>query len=289
MTPTTDPGGREAWELQGPGGRVRVTRLGAHVQCWHAAGLGSSPAEPGDALFTSADASYGPAVATRGGIPVVFPWFGAGVHGDAAPAHGFARVREWQLVASTDAPSLTLRLEDDAATRALWPHAFRAEFTVSVATGLAVTLRVTNTGATSFEFEEALHTYFAVGDVKHATVHGLEGVPYDEFAAAPQAHPDAQAPITFEAETDRVFQGVPDDVELRCPALGHAVALRTDGATSAVVWNPWIAKAAAMGQMRDDEWTRFVCVESANCKAGALTLAPGASHTLSLTLRLQPL
>ena len=31
-------------------------------------------------------------------------------------------------------------------------------------------------------FEEALHTYFAVGDVRTATVHGLEGVAVTEHA-----------------------------------------------------------------------------------------------------------
>lgn len=275
---TTDPGGRDALVLAGPGGRVRVTRTGAHVQSWEAPGHG-------ELLFTSADASYAPATATRGGVPVIFPWFGSARAAEGLQPHGFARVREWALAATRPGPTATLRLDDDEQTRATWPHAFRAELEVSVADGLRVALAVTNTGAAPFTYEEALHTYFAVGDVRRATVHGLEGVPFTEFATAPQASPRADAPVTFEAETDRVYQGTPDLLELRCPALGRVVRIHTSGARSAVVWNPWHAKAAAMSQMRGDEWTRFVCVESANCKAGALRLAPGETHTMTLTLR----
>lgn len=273
----TDVGNRDTLELTGPGGAVHLTLLGAHVQRWRAPGHG-------EVLFMSADADYGPGVATRGGIPVVFPWFGGR---DGLPAHGFARTAAWTLVETRPGPVVILALEDDEATRALWPHAFLARLTVSVADGLHVSLTVTNTGDAPFDFEEALHTYFAVGDVHAATVHGLEGVPFVEHARAPQADPRPDAPILFEAETDRVFQGVPDDIELRCRALGRSVDLRTTGATSAVVWNPWVAKAAALGQMRADEWTSFVCVESANCKDGALRLAAGESHTLALTLRVR--
>jgi len=197
-------------------------------------------------------------------------------------------VRDWTLTSTSPGPSVSLELRDDAATRDAWPYAFVASMRVSVADGLEVALTVANTGDSPMEFEEALHTYFAVGDVRRATVHGLEGVPFTEHAAAPQADPRADAPIVFEAETDRVFQGPPDHLELRCPMLGYAIDLDTVGSASTVVWNPWIAKAAAMSQMGDDEWTSFACVESANCKEGALRLAPGEAHTMSLTLRVRP-
>ena len=36
-----------------------------------------------------------------------------------------------------------------------------------------------------------------------------------------------------------------------------------------------------MGDFGDDEWTRMLCVETANVKADAVTLEPGATHTMS--------
>lgn len=274
----SDPGGRAAYLLQGPGGRVRVTRLGAHIQSW-------APLGRAEVLFLGSLASYGPGVATRGGIPIVFPWFGDRPGRPELPAHGFARIREWTLIAAGPGPSLTLGMRSDAQTEAAWPHVFEAELRVSVETVLEVTMTVRNTGAVPFEFEEALHTYFAVGEVRTATVHGLEGVPYVEQAKRPQMAPQPDGPVVFEAETDRVFQDVPDGIELRAPALERVVELVTKGARSAIVWNPWSEKGSSLGQLEPTDWETFVCVESANCKTGAVTLGPGESHRLDLQIR----
>ncbi len=59
------------------------------------------------------------------------------------------------------------------------------------------------------------------------------------------------------------------------------VTVARDGSNSAIVWNPWIDKAAAMADFGNDEWTGMVCVETANVKADAVTLEPGASHTMT--------
>ncbi|MFT5733033.1 MAG: glucose-6-phosphate 1-epimerase [Paracoccaceae bacterium] len=277
ITEVTDPGGRAGLEIAGPGGRVRLSLFGGHVQSW------VHPVH-GEVLFMSADANYAAGVASRGGIPLVFPWFGGHAERADFPAHGFARIRHWKVAGLGEGGSVRLRLESDEETRALWPHDFSAVLTVSVEQTLRVTLAITNTGGTEFSYDEALHTYFAVGDVHQATVHGLEGVSYTESAQLPQESPDPAEPIKFEAETDRVYQDVPDRIELRCEEPARRVELITQDARSAIVWNPWIAKAAAMSQMQDDEWKRFVCVESANCKEARVVLGPGATHTLELTV-----
>jgi glucose-6-phosphate 1-epimerase len=277
VTHARDRGGRAAFRLQGRGGEALVTLLGAHVQWWRTAA-------GDDVLWTSAQATYEPGMATRGGVPIVFPWFGAHPHDPKAPAHGFARIATWRLAAARPGPAIELDLGDDAATRAQWPHAFRLRFTVDLAETLRVELRVENTGRAPFAFEEALHTYFAVGDVHSAELRGLAGTPWDEFAAAPEPDVPAGEPLRFRAETDRIFRGVPDRLELRAPALRRTIAITTNGARSAVVWNPWPAKAARMPQMGADEWTRFVCVESANVRRDAVELAPGASQRLGLSI-----
>ena len=47
-----------------------------------------------------------------------------------------------------------------------------------------------------------------------------------------------------------------------------------------MVWNPWIAKAAAMLDFGDDEWQGMICVEGANALDNAVVLPPGGTHTL---------
>jgi len=50
------------------------------------------------------------------------------------------------------------------------------------------------------------------------------------------------------------------------------------GSATTVVWNPWVAKAKAMPDFGDDEWTGMLCVETANAMDGAVTLAPGLAR-----------
>lgn len=276
ITRTQDPGGREAFRLQGPGGDVLVALLGAQVLSWQAA--------HGEVLWWGSKAEYAPGKPLRGGVPLVFPWFGDHPTDKKLPAHGFARTLTWSVADAKPGPELVLACGDDASTRALWPHAFALRLSIAVRDGLRLQLTVSNPGAEPLRCEEALHTYFAVGDVHSASVHGLEGVPFTETAAAPEAAWDTKAPLRFRAETDRVFHGTPDRLELRAPALRRTVALATANARSAIVWNPWPAKTAKLSQMAPDDWQRFCCVETANVKQHALTVPPGGSHTLSLAL-----
>ena len=273
----TDPGGRPSLELKGPDGTLRVGLFGAHVQSWVVKG-------EDEQLFMSSEADYGKGAASRGGIPIVFPWFGAHPTQEGAAAHGFARTSEWEISEIGPGAAATLRLRDSEATRALWPHSFLAQYTVSAESGLTVALSITNTGDEPFTFEEALHTYFKVGAVEEATVHGLESVHFTDSAKKPAPAPDPTQPISFTAETDRIYQGVPDEIKIRTHARRRFVHLKTAGADSAIVWNPWIEKAAAMGQLQDDEWEEFICVESANCRGFAVGLQPGQEHTLELAL-----
>ena len=53
-----------------------------------------TPAGQDDLIWMSEKAIFDGKAALRGGIPVCWPWFGR----IAAPAHGFARTTEWQLV-----------------------------------------------------------------------------------------------------------------------------------------------------------------------------------------------
>lgn len=277
-----DPGGRAAVRIDGDSGSsVLVALLGAQVLSWRVRG--------DEVLWCASKAEYAEGKPVRGGIPLVFPWFGDALSDHATdkklPAHGFARNLEWRLADAQRTEGVVLEASDDASTRAMWPHAFRLQLAVSLGDGLRLALTVHNPGPMPFRCEEALHTYFAVGDVHSASVHGLEGLPHTETATAPEVAWDSVAPLRFRAETDRIFDGAPDRLELAAPALQRTIVLQTQNASSAIVWNPWTAKTAKLSQMAADDWQRFCCVESANVRQRALTVVPGASHTLSLVLR----
>ncbi|MFN9333218.1 MAG: cysteine-rich CWC family protein [Planctomycetota bacterium] len=278
--PATDPGGRPAYRLRSRDGEALVARTGAQVLSWRRA--------DGDVLWTGSTEPYAAGKAVRGGIPIVFPWFNEHPTDRGLPAHGFARTAEWQLASLGPGARLRLTLADDERTRAMWPRRFLLALDVALADRLHVTLTVRNTDGVDWPFEEALHTYFAVGDVRTATVHGLEGVPCREHAQAPDPAWDPRAPLAFRAETDRVFQGVPERLDLRAPALARCVRLATLGARSTIVWTPWPTKAARLSGLGPDDWQRFCCVESANVREATVSLPAGAAHTLRLSLAAEP-
>ena len=271
---TVDAGGRPAVLLRCGGDEVSIALLGAQVLSWRRDGS--------DILWQASRAEFLPGKPVRGGVPLVFPWFGDHPAGGGRPAHGFARNLEWQLAATRPARGVRLHVEQPANED--WPHAFAMDLEVQLQNALTLTWTVHNRGAAPFRFEQALHTYFAVGDVHRASVHGLQGVPSSEHAAAPEAAWDRDAPLHFRAETDRIFQDVPRELRLLAPALGRTVTLTTDNAASAIVWNPWPAKTARLAQMAADDWERFVCIESANVREHAITIPAHGSHTMRLTI-----
>ncbi|MFK7738935.1 MAG: D-hexose-6-phosphate mutarotase [Planctomycetota bacterium] len=278
----TDPGGaRPAIELTHADKRAVIATTGAQVLSFRD---GGDDGDSNNILWTASAPEYRHGKPVRGGIPVVFPWFGDHRTDPAMPAHGFARSRSWRCTKVGPAAEVTLRLEDDEQTRALWPHAFRLELHVHLEQALSLSLTVTNRGPAPFRFEEALHTYFAVGDVHSTSVHGLEDVAFVEHAREPEASWDPSAPLRFAAETDRVFQDTPAQIVLQAPARRRTVTLQTRNAHSAIVWNPWPKKTARLSQMHGDDWRTFCCIESANVHAHEQTLAAGEEHTISLRL-----
>ena len=54
-----------------------------------------------------------------------------------------------------------------------------------------------------------------------------------------------------------------------------------------VVWNPWEKIAAEMGDLADDDYRRFVCVETTNAAADVVKLAAGEECRLCANYQLQ--
>ncbi|PZP37232.1 MAG: D-hexose-6-phosphate mutarotase [Kocuria rhizophila] len=266
-----------------PSGSGTVRTYGAQVMSW--APTGFDPV-----LWVSSQAKDSVGDAIRGGVPICFPWFGPGRSGDMKPAHGFARIAEWKLADRIrnydDAAAATARFilthEDiDRQLRGAFPHKFRAVYTVDFGAKLTMSLTVTNTGSTAFEFEEALHTYLSVGDSQRIAIEGLEGARY--FDKVSQQEQSQSGPITITDETDRVYYSE-DTVQVKDPAMARTITVAKEGSANTVVWNPWTEKSKAMDDYADDEWQSMVCVETANVLDNAVRLDAGASHTMTQRL-----
>jgi glucose-6-phosphate 1-epimerase len=272
----TEHGGQPALSLQAAdGARCVISLFGAQVLSW-------LPAGGTEKLYLSPDARFDARTAIRGGIPVIFPQFAA--RGDG-PRHGFARTRLWQVSeqrAAADFVTATLRLTDDEATRALWPHAFALELTVMLS-GNRIDLELTaeNTGDAPFAFAAALHSYLRVNEVENCRIEGLRGKRYIDAAHGDRVTADKFDAVVVEDEVDRLYCGAPDSVVLT--EHGRALGLQSEGFPDLVVWNPWEHKARELADLPDRDFRRMLCIEPALAE-NPLELAPGmhwsGRHTL---------
>jgi D-hexose-6-phosphate mutarotase len=156
-----------------------------------------------------------------------------------------------------------------------------------VGTALRLDLEVTNTGDETVTFEEALHTYLTVGDARRIVVSGLEDADYLDKTSGGRTVPGEPEPVRLTGETDRVYLDTQAETTVDDPAGGRRIVIDKEHSDATVVWNPWIEKAAAMADFGDDEWPGMVCVETCNVGAAAVTLAPGASHTMTAILQVE--
>ena len=149
--------------------------------------LSFTPKGAADVLFVSDKAYYAEGKAIKGGVPICWPWFGADPEGKGRPAHGFMRNRmwsEWETRDNADgSTTVILGVESSPETLAIWPHAFRLAMEITVGKTLQLALVTRNTGDAAFTITQAMHTYFAVGDIAQTTVTGLEGTQYLDKAA----------------------------------------------------------------------------------------------------------
>lgn len=59
------------------------------------------------------------------------------------------------------------------------------------------------------------------------------------------------------------------------PAAQRTFTVVKHGFPDAVLWNPHVAKAAAMADFGDDEWPGMLCLEPAVAASGPVVLQPG--------------
>jgi glucose-6-phosphate 1-epimerase len=144
-----------------------------------------------------------------------------------------------------------------------------------------------NTGNQAFEITQALHTYFKVGDIKQVSVQGLDGCPYlDKVDGGAEKQQTGE--ITISEEVDRVYTNVPARLVIDDAALGRQIQIQSTGSKTAIVWNPWSEISAKMADLGDQDYERFVCVETANAADDIITVKPGETVQLTAQYSIEP-
>ncbi|MBD1550253.1 D-hexose-6-phosphate mutarotase [Pseudomonas typographi] len=284
------------WRIRNGQAELLVAQQGAQVLSYQREG--EQPL-----IWLNDHATFTPGTPIRAGVPVCWPWFGnLGKNPEAvqamhqgegsAPSHGLVRALPWQLDNLEHAGTqTTLHLSlPQAAAGSLpgWPH--KAELTLALTLGddLAVQLTTRNLGEQPLAISQALHTYFAVSDVRQVNVAEVAGLNYIETLENWETR-NQQGPLEVAGETDRIYLDTPARLSIADSGWNRRVLIDTEGSHSTVIWNPWIERAMAFPDMADDGWQRMFCIEIANVLGDALSLAPGASHTLGYRVASEPL
>ena len=278
------PGGLTRAKIATDAGTAEIYLQGAHVTRWQPA----SAAHP--VLFLSDKSHFEVGKAIRGGVPLVFPWFAERKGGLPGGMHGFARTLPWEVVAAERRPegvALSFKLLPNQTTRDVGFDHFVLVYEVVVGATLTLALEVENVGDTPLTFEEALHAYYSVSDVRQIEVSGVDDTEYlDRADNAKRKHAGPGA-IRFEGETDQLHLNTQAAVTISDPEWKRRIVIEKRGSEGTVVWNPWQAKAAALADLGGDAWPHMVCVEPANAAENAVTLSPGAVHTMGITVRVE--
>ncbi|ELY2735373.1 D-hexose-6-phosphate mutarotase [Cronobacter dublinensis] len=254
--------------------RAAVALQGAHLLCW-------KPAGEEDVLWLSGNTPFKKGVALRGGVPICWPWFGPSAQKDL-PSHGFARNLPWTLSAHNEDDNgvvLTFELHASDASRQYWPH----DFTLYARYKLGKTCEMELEAHGEFETTSALHTYFNVGDITDVKVSGLGDTYLDKVNGGEQGtlKDGVQA---FPDRTDRVYLNPEGCSLIHDGALNRTIEVVHHHNSNVVGWNPGPALSVSMGDMPDDGYKTFVCVETA-CVTTPQKTREDQPSRLSQTLR----
>lgn len=274
-----------------PAAEATIYLHGAHLTHW-------KPAGEAPAIFVSQRAEFVAGKPIRGGVPVIFPWFGERHDGKSGPMHGFARISEWELAFAAmtgDELHLAFTLAPDDQSRALGFDHFRLSYRVTIGRTLTLQLTVANDSGSggareaSIEtkamgaplvFEEALHTYYAVADAQKVSIDGLGGTTYLDKVDGMKRKVQPAGMLKLEGRTDQPYLNTEATCVLHDEAGGRRIVVAKKGSATTVVWNPWKELTATMADMEPDSWLHMTCIETANVGEDSLTLAPGEHHSM---------
>ncbi|HWG17975.1 MAG TPA: D-hexose-6-phosphate mutarotase [Acidobacteriaceae bacterium] len=298
-------GGLVVLHITAPSAEATIYLQGAHVTHW-------KPAGHDPAIFLSDRAEFVRGKPIRGGIPIVFPWFGDRHDGKQGPQHGFARISDWELAfaalsgTSEDAElHLAFTLAPNDLSRSLGFDHFRLGYRVTVGQQLRIEMSVANdsgsgsghsTGPAAqtaheemerngapLTFEQALHTYYQVADARQVSVDGLDGTEFIDKVDNFQRKIQDPGRLRLTGRVDRPYLNTEATCVLHDPAGRRSITVAKQGSHSTVIWNPWNEFTAKMPDMQPDAWLRMTCIETANVADNAITLQPGETHVMRLT------
>ncbi|WXL25689.1 D-hexose-6-phosphate mutarotase [Ectopseudomonas mendocina] len=277
------------WQIRHADKELLISQQGAQILSYKENGR--------PLVWLSDQAAFKQGQPVRGGVPICWPWFANLEHNpepvqtmhnqpSSATAHGFVRSLGWQLQGiETEGNGVRLDFVFDTRLHPQpdWPYAAQLHFQVRLDDRLHMALTTCNLSDTTLRYSQALHSYFAVSDIRQVKIEGLQGHSYLDCLDGWSRKHQTDEPV-FSAETDRVYLDTPAAIAIIDDPWGRKINLLSSGSRSAVVWNPWTEKSLRLTQFAHNAWQGMLCIEHANAAEDFQALESGEQHTLSVSI-----
>ncbi len=224
-----------------------ILKQGAQLISWSPKGLT-------EVLWSADIDTYNKGNAFRGGIPVCWPWFGK----SKSPSHGFARLLPWELEQKENHANgvlLKFTLSDTTQTRAIWPHPFKLTLEIRLGLSCEIHLQIT----APIQTTGALHTYLRIDDISKASISGLGKHFTDALQAGKQC--SSSDDLAIDAEVDRVYTHSMYQNTLKNEH--NTIHVTHSNYSDVVVWNPWIETSSLLEDMKQNDYKKMICIETA--------------------------
>lgn len=272
---------------------VRILLKGATILSWKVDGK--------ELLWLSESAVLEGDKGIRGGIPLVFPYFGPVTKsfvesGEKLPQHGFARNATYEFLGQVSDAPLTVQFglsPENVAEKfsSLWPYDFTLLFTVvldgaTLKTDIEVKNPISNgktTNTKSWDFNWLFHNYFAVhSGIKSVAVNGLTDLDYHNKVLGADSHEENEK-ITVSSEIDRVYRNADASKPVYVTENGKkTIEIERTNLDDVVVWNPWENNMSDFDPKTG--YNDMICVETGTV-AKLITLKPGEKWVGSQTIK----
>jgi glucose-6-phosphate 1-epimerase len=223
-------------------------------------------------IWLSPECDYKAGSPLRGGIPICWPWFGGldknpesiqqQVSSSAEQAHGFVRALEWDVdfiqAVSLNETELQMSLALDANDQ--WPFACKLVLKFTIGARLTLCFEVQNNDSKPFFFTSALHSYFAIGDITHTKISGLDNRPFIDALNDRQVFTQ-HGDITIDREIDRIYETNGDSVHIVDSQRQRQISIVSKSSSNAVVLNPGGEKSKPLCQIMVWNFNEILCVE----------------------------
>ena len=92
--------------------------------------------------------------------------------------------------------------------------------------------------------------------------------------------------IRIDREVDRWYDSS-GPVRLEDPVKKRTILVEKENSPSTIVWNPWTEKAAALGDLPNDDYLAFACIEAAITNDRAVAIGKDETHCFSTRISVE--